>query len=65
MNTYGAAKRFPGQAEEGAILRDHNGVMISGLVADFGVYSAFKAKLLVLAKGLELARDLKVDKLVV
>lgn len=47
------------------IIRDHCGVLISTILANFGRCFALKAEVLALIKGLELARELQIKKLMV
>lgn len=57
LNTDGAAKGSPGPAGGGAIIRDHRGILISAIALKLGVCTSFRAEFLVLAKGLDHARQ--------
>ena len=63
LNTDGAAKGSPSQAGGGVIIRDHRGGLVSAMAMNIGVCHAFKAEVMALLKGLELARELKISKL--
>lgn len=65
LNVDGAAKGSPGPAGGGAIIRNHCGEFISALVANFGNTNAFRAEAVALLRGLELARSLQIDKLLI
>lgn len=65
LNTDGAAKGTPGPAGGAAIIRDHCGGLISALSLNFGHCHSFKAEVMALLKGLELAHDLKISKLII
>lgn len=65
LNSDGGAKGVPGPAGGGVILRDHYGGFISALSLHFGHCNAFKAEVMALTKGLELARELQIKKLLV
>ena len=65
LNTDGAAKGSPGPAGGGAIIRDHCGGLISALSLNFGHCNSFKAEVMALLKGLELAQELQVCKLII
>lgn len=60
LNCDGAAKGTPGPAGGGAIIRDQQGTYVSSLAANFGCCVAFKAEIMALEKGLELARNLRI-----
>lgn len=64
LNSDGAAKGAPGPAGGGAIIRDHCGGLISALSMNFGHCNSFKVEVMALLKGLELASDLQIRKLV-
>ena len=63
LNSDGASKGTPGIAGGEAIIRDHMGTFVSALSAHFGICSAFKAEVLALHKGLQLARNLQITHL--
>lgn len=63
MNTDGAARGSPGDAGGGVIIRNHCGTFISALTLNFGRCSAFRAEVLALLRGLELARNLQISHL--
>ena len=63
LNTDGAAKGSPGIAGGGVIIRDHRGGFVSAMAMYFGVCSSFKAEVMALCKGLELAQELQISKL--
>ena len=65
MNSDGAAKGSPGNAGGGIIIRDYAGNIISAMMACFGACNAFRAEIMALLRGLELARNLQIPKLVV
>lgn len=65
LNTDRSAKGSPGQAGGGAIIRDHYGNVISAMMCGFGVGTTFRAEVTALLRGLELARNLQIRKLVV
>lgn len=65
LNTDGAAKGSPGPAGGGAIIRDHGGRFIMGMSTNFGHCNSFRAELLALCKGLEMAQNLQIRQLVV
>lgn len=63
LNCDGAAKGAPGPAGGGMIIRDSGGTFVSAAVAFYGHCSAFRAEVLALTQGLELARDLMITQL--
>ena len=63
LNSDGAAKGAPGIAGGGAIIRDHRGGLVSAMAMNFGVCHAFKAEVMALHKGLEMAKELQIHKL--
>lgn len=63
MNCDGAAKGSPGAAGGGVIIRNDRGLLISGLSANFGRCTAFRAEVMALIRGLELAKNLQIKKL--
>ena len=60
MNTDGAARGSPGDAGGGVIIRNNSGMFISALTLNFGRCSAFRAEVLALLRGLELAINLQI-----
>lgn len=65
LNSDGSAKGCPGPAGGGAIIRDHQGIMVSALVVCLGHCNSFRAEVAALAEGLKLARNLQISKLFV
>lgn len=65
LNVDGAAKGALGATGGGAIIRNHNGQFISALSANFGHCTSFKAEAAALVCGLELAKNMQIEKLVV
>lgn len=63
LNTDDAAKGAPGLAGGGAIIRDHQGGFVSALALNFGICHSFKAEVLALSKGLDLAKELQIANL--
>lgn len=63
LNTDGAAKGAPDLTGGGAIIRDHKGGFVSALSLNFGICNSFKAEVLALSKGLELAKELQIANL--
>lgn len=61
MNTDGAARGSLGDAGGGVIIRNNSGMFISTLTLNFGRCSAFRAEVLALLRGLELARNLQIS----
>lgn len=59
MNIDGATRGSPGDAGGGVIIRNNSGMFISALTLNFGRCSAFRAEVLALLRGLELARNLQ------
>lgn len=64
LNTDGAAKGSPGEAGGGGILRDNRGNFLRGFSANLGTCTAYKAELLAAEKGLEMALEVGVQKLI-
>lgn len=65
LNSDGAAKGSPGLAGGGAIIRDHRGLLVSAVLANFGSCNSFRAEVMALTAGLELARDLEIRKILI
>ncbi|KAL2941420.1 hypothetical protein RDABS01_029770 [Bienertia sinuspersici] len=63
LNSDGASKGTPGPAGGGAILRDWRGGFKQALTANFGICTAYKAELMAVSLGLDMARSLGVRKL--
>lgn len=63
MNCDGAAKRLTGPAGGGGVRRDHQGTLVPAYHTYFGNRVAYKAEVLALIKGLELAKNLEIKKL--
>lgn len=63
LNTDGAAKGSPGAAGGGAIIRNQTGTFVSALTGNFGYFSAFKAEIKALIRGLELTQNLEINRL--
>ncbi|KNA19524.1 hypothetical protein SOVF_059630 [Spinacia oleracea] len=64
LNTDGASKGSPGPAGGGGALRDQTGCFIKGFAANFGLCSSYKAELLAASIGLEMAKNMGIEKLV-
>lgn len=62
LNSDGTTKGSPGMAGGDALIRDHRGTFIS---ANFYSCNAFRAEVMKLANGLEIARDLEICKLII
>lgn len=65
LNTNGAARGFPGAAGGGDIIRNSCGSFILAISANFGVCTAFRAEVMALLKGLELARNMQITHLMI
>lgn len=65
LNTDGAAKGSPGSTGGGAVIRDHLGIFVSAISANFGICLAFKAEVLALHRGLHIALNLQIRKLMI
>uniref|UniRef100_A0A803KXG3 RNase H type-1 domain-containing protein n=1 Tax=Chenopodium quinoa TaxID=63459 RepID=A0A803KXG3_CHEQI len=65
LNTDGAAKGAPGQAGGGGVLREATSRFVQGFSAKFGVCNSYRAELLALETGLQMAIDQGIERLVV
>lgn len=65
LNTNGATKGSPGPAGGGVLIHDHLGGTVSAMAINISHITAFKAEVVALTKGLELARELQISKLIV
>ncbi|KAL2899374.1 hypothetical protein RDABS01_024456 [Bienertia sinuspersici] len=63
LNSDGASKGTPGPAGGGAILRDWRGGFKQALTANYGICTTYKAELMAVSLGLDMARSLGVRKL--
>ncbi|KAL2900999.1 hypothetical protein RDABS01_026081 [Bienertia sinuspersici] len=62
LNSDGTLNGPPGPTSRGAILRDWRGGFKQALIANFGICTAYKAKLKGVSLGLDMARSLGVHK---
>ena len=65
MNQDGASKGNPGHAGGGGTIRDHLGKWITGFSANFGSCTLVKAELLALLKGLQIAKEEGIGRLLI
>lgn len=63
LNCDGAAKGTPGAAGGGGVIRYHQGTLVIAYHSNFGHCNAYKAEVLAMSRGLEIARDLEITKL--
>lgn len=64
LNTDGASKQAQNLAGGGGVVLDHCGIFRKAFAANLGSCTAYKAELLVAMLGLEMARDMGIQKLV-
>ena len=65
LNTDGSALGNPGKAEGGGLIRDHQGNWIRGFARAHGYSTSSLAELWALRDGLEIAKDLGINNLIV
>ncbi|KAL2898889.1 hypothetical protein RDABS01_023971 [Bienertia sinuspersici] len=65
LNSDGAARGAPGHAGAGGLIRDSRGGFMVAYAANLGICSAYKAEMWVVARGLDLARERAINKLLV
>lgn len=65
LNINAAARGTPGLAGGGGVFRDQSGGFKRAFAASLGVCSAFRAEMMALAKGLEMARQMGITRLFV
>lgn len=63
LNTDGVAKGTPGIAGWGGVIRDWRGQFICAFTAIFGICTTYRAELMAVSIGLDMAHDLGIQKL--
>lgn len=63
LNTDGASKGTPGRAGGGGIIRDCSGTFQRAFSANFGICTAFRAELKAVSLGMDMAKEMGINKL--